>query len=184
MGTATTNAKHVGVLGVSMIVSQKFIDFRAIAERFNIKVEKDSAIDKVLTHQGAIKFLLPIIILHMTRNKSISKNDLFKWAMLGLMLQGLLQEANTLTSGKSGAIGDADLDEQMRKAAAEIKAGMQGEQQYIGENPTTQYIPSVQGNPTTEYIPSVQGEYLENGAGVAGRDDDYSFLHDDDDDNF
>ena len=75
MGTATTNAKHVGVLGVSMIVSQKFIDFRAIAERFNIKVEKDSAIDKVLTHQGAIKFLLPIIILHMTRNKSISKND-------------------------------------------------------------------------------------------------------------
>jgi hypothetical protein len=181
MGTATTNVKHVAVLGGSMIISQKFIDLKAIADRFNIKVESGSMIEKVITHQGAIKFLLPIIILHFTRNKSISKHELFKWAMLGLMLQGMLQEANQLSGGKSGQIGDDNLDEQMRKAAEEIKQGMHGE--YLGDNPTTQYIPSVQGtNPTTEYIPSVQGAYMETGAGVAGGDDDYSFLRGDDDD--
>lgn len=187
MGSAVLNGKIVGTLAVSTIVAQKFIDLKAIAEKFNITIESGSIIEKVIDHQGAIKVIAVLIVLHLTKNKSIGKNDLFKWAMIGLMFQGTLQEINQLSGDKAGQIGTKELDEEMKKAAEYIDKNMNGNQEYIGANPTEEFIPSVNGNPTQMFIPSVQGnEMLENGTGVAGGEEesDYSFLSGDEDNDY
>lgn len=175
MGSVAVNGKIVAIVAGSAIMSQKFLDLKEIVGKFS-PVETGSTMEKILDHQGAIKVVGGMAALHLLRNKSIGKNDLFKWAMIGLMLQGAIQEVNQLTGDGAGQIGESAIDKEMKEAAEHIKKNMSG-------NPTTEFVPSVQGqetigegNPTMQYTPSVQGSALENGTSV-GHEDDYSFLH-------
>lgn len=173
ISSAHVNAKTVGVVAGSMIMSQKFLDLGELAKKFNVDVDNNKLFSTVITHQGAVKFVLALIALHLTKKKKIGKNEIFQWAMIGIMIQGGLQEINHLSNGGSGQIGDTDLDEQMKEAARKIKEGMSG-------------------NPTEEVNTGVAGHYeLEDGTGVAGNpteeintgvagQDEYSFLHGDD----
>lgn len=173
--TVASNSKTVGVMALSMIAAQKFIDLKSIAEKFKIDVKEGSMVEKVLEHQGALKFVIALIVIHATKNKGISKHEWFKWAMLGLMLQGALQEINAVTKGKSGQIGksDEEIDKEMKQAMENIRAGMQGDGNTIGlQNPTEQFTPSVNGqeNPTEMYTPAVSGlgSFEDQGSSVAG----------------
>ena len=152
--TAMHNGKIVGLLAVGTVASQKFLDFGALAERFKLNVSPDNALIK---HQGAVKLVGGIAALHIWGKKM---PDWAKWLIIAVMLQGGLQELNTLTGGKSGQVGDKDLNEQMKDAASEIEKAMSGV--------TDQYTTSVAGV-TDEYTTSVSG-YLQPGWGgtVAG----------------
>ena len=96
--------------------------------------------------------------------------DWAKWAIIGVMLQGGLQELNTLTGGKTGQIGNVDtaeLDEQMRRAVEDIKNGMNGTQNQL-QGVTDEYPSSVAG--VTDQYPSSVAGYLDAqwGGTVAG----------------
>jgi hypothetical protein len=171
-GTAMQNGKIVALVSAGAIASQKFLDLKELATKFNMNIEVGSTTEKILDHQGAIKVAITITAMHFMKNK-MDKHAWLKWIMIGLMLQGALQEINQLTGDKAGQIGESNLDEEFKKAAEEIKAGLHGNELIQG-NPTTEYVPSVQGNPTTEYVPSVQGAFEES-AGVSGNED-YAFM--------
>lgn len=158
--TAMHNGKIVGLAAAGMIGSQKFLDFEAIAQRIKPGMDTSGALFK---HQGAIKLGGGIVALHMFGKKL---PDWAKWLIIGVMVQGALQEANTLSGGKTGQIGNTinttELDEQMRKAVEEIQNGMQG------NNPTQNTYSSVAGV-MDDFSTSVAG-YLDtdNGVQVAG----------------
>jgi hypothetical protein len=184
MSTVATNGKIVGLVAGGAILSQKFLDFKEIAAKFT-SVETGSTLEKVLDHEGAIKVVGGMAALHFTRNTKLGKNDMFKWVMVGVMLQGAIQEINVLTSDAAGQIGaESEIDKEMKAAAEKIKNGLKGgeehmgEQMHIGEtNPTTQYPTGVSGNPTTEYPTGVSGHAMEDGTGVGAMEGDYDFLH-------
>jgi hypothetical protein len=176
MGTLVTNGKIVGLVAGGAIVSQKFLDLKELATKFNVTIETGSTVEKILDHQGAIKVVGSMAALHFARNTKIGKNDMFKWIMVGVMLQGALEEVNQLTGDAAGQIGESPIDKEMREAAEHIKKNLSGDGQTTIGNPTTQYPTGVSGNPTTEYPTGVSGA-MEEGTGVSGMDDDYSFLH-------
>lgn len=180
MGTLAENGKIVGLVAGGAIVSQKFLDLKEIVGKFS-PVETGSTMEKVLDHQGAIKVVGSMAVLHFTRNTSIGKNNMFKWLMVGVMLQGALEEVNQLTGDAAGQIGaESAIDKEMKEAAEHIKNNMSGgEQQAIG-NPTQEYPTGVAGNeqnPTQQYPVSVAGGALEDGTGVAGGFDESSFMN-------
>lgn len=160
--TAMHNGKIVGLLAIGTVVSQKFLDFEAIAKRIKPDMKTDTMLFK---HQGAIKLVGGIAALHIWGKKM---PDWAKWLVIAVMLQGGLQELNTLTGGKTGQIGDAELDQQMKDAAEEIKNAMLNgtEEQVLGV--TEQYASTVSG--VTEEYPSSVAGYLDvpYGGAVAG----------------
>ena len=122
MGTLAENGKIVGLVAGGAIISQKFLDLKEIIGKFS-PIETGSTMEKVLDHQGAIKVVGSMAALHFTRNTSIGKNNMFKWLMVGVMLQGALEEVNQLTGDAAGQIGDgkSGIDKEMEEAAAHIK---------------------------------------------------------------
>lgn len=164
MQTLTTTGSSTAILAVGMIGSQKFLDFGKIADQLKIDYTTDpkGAAAQIVKHQGAIKFLGGFAAIHFFGKKMASW---MKWLVIAVMLQGGLQEINVLSKGKSGQIGDKNLDAEMAAAAEEIRKSMSG----MGiVNPTVEYTPSVGliQNPTQQYTPSVGTNYLENGTGV------------------
>ena len=150
-GSFAANGMMMGSLAAGMIVSQKFLDANAIATQF--KMTPPAA---VVQYQGGIKAVGSILLLHALRKKKLP--DAAKLAIVGVGIQGLIQQLVAVSSGKITQIGKTPLDLEMDEAAKRIKEGMNG----MGiTNPTEQFIPSVAGmgiqNPTEQFIPSVAG---------------------------
>ncbi len=147
MGSFAENGMTVVGITSGMIISQKFLDANAIATQF-----KTTANPNIVKYQGGIKAAAAISGLYLLRKKKLP--NIVKLMMLGVAIQGTVQQVVALSNGKVTQIGDAKLDEEMKKMAEEIRQGMHGTQ-----NPTQQFIPSVAGsqNPTEQFIPSVAG---------------------------
>jgi hypothetical protein len=145
MGSAMTNGKIIALTATGAIVAQKMLDLEAIGAKAGLAAD-----NPIIKHQGAVKVVGVIAANHFFAKKM---PDMVKWALIGVGIQGALQEIRVLAGDdKIPQIGNEDkaIDEQMKKAAEEIKAAMKG-------NPTNEYPTSVSGNPTNEYPTSVSG---------------------------
>lgn len=162
MGSAMTNGKIIGLTAAGAIVAQKMLDLEAIGAKAGLAAD-----NPIIKHQGAVKVVAVIAANHFLAKKM---PDPVKWLLIGVGIQGALQEIRVIAGGdKVPQIGKdiENLDEQMREAAKEIKNAMHG-------NPTNEYPTSVSGNPTTEYPTAVSGfgndQELHSSTGVGSSD--------------
>lgn len=143
---------EVGVVGTSMLLQKKFLDFKTI---FAKQIAKDPkfADNFLIKHEGLVK------LVAFTLAASYIKNPWIKLALIGVAAGGFIQEVRVFTNNKDGVnffdqIGQPiqtgaennELDEEMMKAAEEATSG---------SNVTTEYYTAVgknkARNPTTNY---------------------------------
>jgi hypothetical protein len=146
---AMMTAAEVGTVGVSMLVTKKFLDFNTL---FKNQIAKDPTYaDKwFIKHQGAIKFGAGIIAaIHVD-------NPWLRLAFIGVAVVGFIEETRVLTTDKD--TGESFFDKigkgkgNYRVSDEELyQAAMMGQ-----DNPTDKY-PTFVGaeNPTTEYPTTV-----------------------------
>ena len=111
---AMTGAE-IGVLGGSMILTKKFLDFEVL---FKNAIAKDPAYkDKwYIKHQGGVKFGAGLIAA------SFISNPWLKMIALGVALEGFISEVRTVTTDKEGVaffdkIGAASTDAELEQLA-------------------------------------------------------------------
>lgn len=138
---------EIGVLGGSMILSKKFLDFNQL---FKNKIAADPTFaDKwYIKHQGAIKVGIGLI------GATFIKNPWVKLIFIGIALEGFITEVRVLTTDAAGnaffdKIGKTmerpKIDDELLRKAEEAKRSLSG-------NPTTMYPTGVgMVNPTTEF---------------------------------
>jgi len=132
-------AKHAGmtvaevaVVGGSMLLTTKFLDFETL---FKNQIAKDPTYkDKwFIKHQGAIK-----LVAGATAAAYV-KNPWLKLLFIGVAANGFIQEARVLTAKDDGTnffnqIGNSEMDRALR-AAATGKPLSQRDQTFVGERP-------------------------------------------------
>lgn len=130
-----------GLIAAGAIGSQKFLDLKTWM--------KDAPPDAFyIKHQGAIKAGAGIVSLAMWKGAP----DWAKWLIMGVIIQGIIQEARQLTSGSDlelPSIGAGDEDSIMREAT---QALMDGKMNGI----TNDYSSQVMGI-TDDYTSAVAG---------------------------
>ncbi len=136
-----SNAKTPAMMGVLIaggaIASQKFLNLQTL-----LKNQDPNSF--FIKHQGGIKAVAGIATLAMWKNAP----DWAKWLIMGIIVQGAIQETRTLLSAVDlPAIGNQSEDEIMEQAAKELfQGGMMG----IND----QYDTSVMGMGQNDFDPS------------------------------
>lgn len=164
---AGMTALEIGVVGTSMLLSQKFLSFD---ELFKDKIAADPTYkDKwFIKHQGAIKFAVGVLAaVHIP-------NPWLRLVAFGVAANGLVQEIRVLTTKEDGTerfekIGETDFDKRLRQAAESVRGPL-----------SQKYPTQVAGPLGTEYLTQVArpidlmndnyssvGYVMERGMGVA-----------------
>lgn len=163
---AMMTAGEIAVVGGSMLMSQKFLDFNLL---FKNQIAKDPAYANkwFIKHQGAIKFSVGVIAaVHI-------KNPWLRLLAFGVAANGLVQEVRVLAT-KDGQpmfdkIGQNDLDKKLLEAAR--SAGAVGDQYQtmvagpLGTEYSTQVARPI--DLMNDNYTSVGQTYMERGMGVA-----------------
>jgi len=162
---AFMTAGEITVVGGSMLLSQKFLDFNVL---FKNQIAKDPAYTEkwFIKHQGAIKFAVGVIAaIHI-------QNPWLRLLAFGVAANGLVQEVRVLAV-KDGApmfdkIGQ-NLDEKLLQAARSAGAVGDQYQSMVAGTLATQY-PSQVARPIdlmNDNYASVGNSYMVRGTGVA-----------------
>lgn len=163
---AVMTAAEIGVVGGSMLLSQKFLDFNVL---FKNQIARDPAYTEKwwMKHQGAIKFAVGVIAaIHI-------ENPWLRLLAFGVAANGLVQEVRVLAT-KDGAplfdkIGQSDLDKKLLEAAR--SAGAVGDRfQTMVAGPVGTEYPTQVARPVdlmNDNYTSVGNAYMERGMGVA-----------------
>lgn len=121
---------EVGVVGTSMLLTTKFLDFEIL---FKNQIAKDPTYkDKwFIRHQGAIK-----LVAGATAAAYV-KNPWLKLLFIGVAANGFIQQVRVLTTQKDGTnffnqIGNSEMDRKLQEAAAGVPLSQQA-QTYVGE---------------------------------------------------
>lgn len=116
---------EIGVVGGSMLLSQKFLDFNVI---FKNQIAKDPEYTKkwFMKHQGGVKFAVGVLAaIHIS-------NPWLRLLAFAVAANGLIQEVRVLAT-KDGApmfdkIGTSDFDKRLVQAAQSARTGAVGDQ--------------------------------------------------------
>jgi len=138
---ATMTAGEVAVLGGSMILSKKFVDFNTLFKN-KIAADPKFADNWYIVHQGGIKFIGGVAAAAYIRNPWV------RMIAIGIAIEGIITEVRVLTTDKTGAaffdkIGQDNqslIDQDLIEAA---------KKQISGSSVTDQYGSGV-GQPVSE----------------------------------
>jgi len=162
---ALMTAGEIGVVGGSMLLSQKFLDFNML---FKNQIAKDPKYkDKwFIKHQGGIKFTVGVLAAINI------KNPWLRLLAFGVAANGLVQEVRVLATKDGAPLFDSignGMDAKLLEAAK--KAGAVGDQyQTMVAGPVgTEFLTQV-ARPVdlmNDNYTSVGNAYMERGMGVA-----------------
>jgi hypothetical protein len=128
---AVSNGKMIGFTTIGIIASNELLDLRKYADKLNIQAD-----NFIVKHQGGAKALGVIFVLYKWGKKM---GDFLKFILLGVGIQGAIQEARTLSGDKLNQIGSPEMDNMLKEAAEKIK-NMSG-----APNPTNEFPTMVAG---------------------------------------
>lgn len=161
-------AAEIGVVGGSMLLTQKFLDFNVIFKN-QIAKNPDYVNRWWIRHQGAVKFAVGVLAaVHID-------NPWLRLLAFGVAANGLVQEVRVLAV-KDGAplfdkIGQNDLDAKLLQAAKNVGGpiGTEYKTMVAGPGPIATQYPTQVARPidlmNTNYT-DVGRVYMERGMGV------------------
>lgn len=159
---AVMTGLEIGVVGGSMLLSQKFLDFNVI---FKNQIAADPTyVDKwYIKHQGAVKFAVGVLAaIHIS-------NPWLRLLAFGVAANGLVQEIRVLAV-KDGQpmfdkIGASDFDKKLLNAANSARE--RNQQTYVaGTNAAPTFVAMPIDLMNNNYT-SVGATFMERGMGVA-----------------
>lgn len=163
---AVMTAGEIGVVGGSMLMSQKFLDFNILFKN-QIAADPKYAQKWFIKHQGGIKFAIGVLAAINI------KNPWLRLLAFGVAANGLVQEVRVLAT-KDGQpmfdrIGQNELDKKLLQAAKSAGAVGDKYQTMVAGPVGTEYLTQV-ARPVdlmNDNYTSVGQIYMERGMGVA-----------------